>query len=119
MAPMASKKKATKKTAAKVAAKKTTGKKEIDDPKKHQSLEQLILDKTSGKYEIVEVISYWAKHLRQQEEHRHLTQTEILELAMREVLNGTVSESDLKKKIAAGASSNGSKRDSEKSKKKS
>jgi hypothetical protein len=65
-----------------------------------QSLEQLVLDKKAGKYSIVPLISYWAKELRKMEEHRHLTQNEILELAMSEVLSGKVSEKELGKKFA-------------------
>ena len=63
-----------------------------------RSLEQMVLDKKSGKYEVVPLIAVWAKDLRKQEEHRHLTQNEILELAMSEVLSGKVSEKDLAKR---------------------
>jgi hypothetical protein len=73
----------------------------------HQSLSQLVLDRKVGKYKMIERISYWAKELRKQEEHRHLTQTEILELAMSEVLSGKVNEEDLDKKIKLAAATNG------------
>lgn len=84
-----------------------------------QTLEQLVLDKRSGKYQVVEKISFWAKELRKLEEHRHLTQTEILELAMTEVLGGKVCEDDLAKKMAEAKASEGPKgsEDSESSKK--
>ena len=72
-----------------------------------QRLSKLVLDRKFGKYEIVDRISHWAKELRRMEEHRHLTQTEILELAMSEVLSGKVSEDmlekELKKVLANGA----------------
>jgi len=62
-----------------------------------KTLEELVLSKLTGKYQVVDSISNWAKHLRQQEEHRHLTQTEVVELAMREVLSGKVSDKEIAK----------------------
>ncbi|MDE2291978.1 MAG: hypothetical protein KGL53_07840 [Elusimicrobia bacterium] len=62
-----------------------------------QSLEQLVLDKREGKYRVVELVSYWAKSLRQKEEHRHLTQNELLEEALEQVLSGKVAEKDVEK----------------------
>jgi hypothetical protein len=64
-------------------------------------LEQLVLDKKEGKYGVVPMISVWAKELRKLEEHRHLTQNEVLELAMSEVLAGKVSDKELAKRLAA------------------
>lgn len=66
-------------------------------------LEQLVLDRKIGKYGLVAVISAWSKELRKMEEHRHLTQMEVLELAMTEVLSGKVSEKDVAKHMAAAA----------------
>ncbi|MEK9144061.1 MAG: hypothetical protein AAB339_00455 [Elusimicrobiota bacterium] len=65
-----------------------------------QSLEQMVLDKRSGKYEVVARIAFWAKELRKLEEHRHLTQNDLLERAMEDVLGGKVSEKELIKRIA-------------------
>ena len=76
-------------------------------PPPDASLDQLVLDKKSGKYGLVSLITYWARELRKREEHRHLTQNEILELAMKEVLAGKVSEKDLLSKMLAGESANG------------
>ena len=64
-------------------------------------LEELILNRSYGKYQVVELISFHAKCLRGQEELRHLTQTEILERAMRDVLSGAVSEEELAKQVLA------------------
>ncbi len=86
-------------------------------PKIEKTLEELILNRTHGKYQVVELISFHAKHLRQLEEFRHLTQTEVLELAMREVLSGTVSEEELLKKLIATPKATG-KKDAEKPAKK-
>jgi len=72
-----------------------------------QSLEQLVLDKQTGKYKVVEKISFWAKELRKLEEHRHLTQTEILELAMTQVLDGRISDDELVKRMAEAKSNAG------------
>ncbi len=68
-------------------------------------LEHLILDKSVGKYQVVELISFRAKHLRTLEECRHLTQTEVLELAMREVLSGKLSEDELYQELLVAPSS--------------
>ncbi|MFH1724111.1 MAG: hypothetical protein ABII00_05750 [Elusimicrobiota bacterium] len=101
------------------AAKKKVTKKETVKVKEEQTLEQMILDKTSGKYQVIEIISFWAKQLRTQEEHRHLTQAEILELAMSDVLGGKVSEDELRKKLAVAAPADGRQLSAEKPKKKS
>ena len=70
------------------------------EPVPVKSVEELILERQTGKYEIVEKISFWAKHLRAQEALRHLSQSDILELAMSEVLSGKVSEAEIVKMMA-------------------
>lgn len=65
-----------------------------------KSLEQMVLDKRTGKYGVVAQIAFWAKELRTLEEHRHLTQNDLLERAMEDVLGGSVSEKELLKRIA-------------------
>lgn len=46
----------------------------------------------------------WAKELRRREEHRHLTASDILDMALRDVLGGSIDWKDLKKAAAdAGA----------------
>ena len=64
-------------------------------------IDQLVLDKKDGKYRVVELVSFHAKALRAKEEHRHLTQNEVLELALTQVLSGEVLEKDLEKARAA------------------
>ena len=65
-----------------------------------KSLEQLILEKGDGKYEIVSVASAWASELHHMEEYRHLTQNELLELALKDVLSGKVEEKEVRAKAA-------------------
>ena len=66
------------------------------------SLDELVLNKKEGKYRVVELASFWAKTLRAKEEHRHLTQNEVLELALTQVLSGAISEKEVEKaKLAA------------------
>lgn len=60
-----------------------------------KSLEQLILDKTRGKYEIVSLASIWALVLRRQEECRHLSQPEVLDMALQDLLSGQVTEEEV------------------------
>lgn len=100
------------------AKKSTKSKKDEQQPEEAPLLEQLVLDRKFGKYKIVDRISYWAKELRKLEEHRHLTQTEILELAMTEVLSGKVDEDEIEKKVMAAVSANGAKKDADRAKKK-
>lgn len=113
MAERATKKKTkagTKKTASAAKTKKATkekAKEKEEKTLKDKTLEELILDKPSGKYEVVELIAFWAKQLRQKEEHRHLTQMEVLERAMHEILSGEVSEKEVAKKMASAAPMNG------------
>jgi len=87
-------------------------------PLVEKPLEELILNKTHGKYQVVELISFRAKWLRSQEDHRHLTQTEVLELAMREVLSGAISEEDLMKQLLAAPAALNGKKEAEKPAKK-
>ena len=61
------------------------------------SLEEMILDYSQSKYIAIPLTALWAKELRHREENRHLTATEILDLALAEVLAGKVSWKDAKK----------------------
>lgn len=76
-------------------------KEDADEAAKPMSLDQMVLDKKEGKYRVVELVSFWAKTLRAKEEHRHLTQNEVLELALTQVLSGEVAEKDVEKLKAA------------------
>lgn len=84
---------------------KTTKKKEAIDGAVDKSLEQLILEKSQGKYSVVDMASTWALVLRRQEEFRHLGQPEILDLALRDILSGAVTEEDVKDHAAEAAAS--------------
>lgn len=92
--------------------------KQAAEEKRAANLEQLVLDKKEGKYHVVQRVAYWAKQLRGREEHRHLTQNEILELALQQVLAGEVSEKEIDKLMAASPNA-GSAEETEKPKKKS
>lgn len=65
----------------------------------------MILDKTQGKYSVVALASTWALVLRRQEEYRHLSQPEILDLALRDLLSGQVSEAEVMAHAAEAAAS--------------
>ena len=77
--------------------KKSAAAKALKEPK---PVEELILDFQGGKYEAIPLAAMWAKVLRRKEEHRHLTQNEILDLALRDVLSGSVGWKDVKKAFA-------------------
>ena len=79
-----------------------------------KSLEEMILNFPKGKYSAIPLASLWAKELRKREENRHLTSSEILDLALKDVLSGSVDWKHLKK---AAAESNGEADGEEKSKK--
>lgn len=72
-------------------------------PAEQKPIEEIILNFTTGKYSAIPLASFWAKELRRREENRHLTANELLELALREVLNGSVDWKDVKKAAAAAA----------------
>lgn len=61
------------------------------------SLEEMILNYSQSKYIAIPLASLWAKEMRHREENRHLTATEVLDLALTEVLAGKVSWKDAKK----------------------
>ncbi len=67
-----------------------------------KTTEELILDFGKGKYSAIPMAALWAKELKKREENRHLTPAELLDLALREVLGGSVDWKDLKK-AASGA----------------
>jgi hypothetical protein len=83
-------------------SKKTEAAKTEETPK---TLEEMILNFPKGKYSAIPLASLWAKELRKREENRHLTSSEILDLALKDVLSGSVDWKHLKK---AAAESNGS-----------
>jgi DNA-directed RNA polymerase subunit K/omega len=68
-----------------------------------QSLEQLILDRKRDKYSLVSLSSLWALELRRREENRHLSQTEILDIALRDLMSGKVKPEQVEKAAAAAA----------------
>ncbi len=75
---------------------------------KGRSIEQLILDQGDGKYALVPLASTWALVLRRRDENRHLTQPEILDLALRQILTGEIDEETIKasaEELAAQATS--------------
>lgn len=73
------------------------------EPKVEKPLAQLILNQTHSKYAIVELASAHASELHRREENRHLTQVELLDLALTEVLTNKVSPEEIKEKAAAAA----------------
>lgn len=75
-------------------------KKKSPEEMKDRSIEQLILDQGDGKYGLVPIASQWALVLRRRDEFRHLTQPELLDLALRQVLTGEVGEDVVKAQAA-------------------
>ncbi|MBI4348862.1 MAG: hypothetical protein HY553_18640 [Elusimicrobia bacterium] len=71
-------------------------KKKNPEDYKGKSIEQLILDQGDGKYGLVPLASTWALVLRRRDENRHLTQPELLDLALRQILTGEVDEDTVK-----------------------
>lgn len=59
------------------------------------NLDYLILDYPKSKYEAIPLAAEWVKALRRREENRHLTPSELLDLAMRDVLSGRISWKDV------------------------
>ena len=86
-------------------AKATTKKQEGAAGSADKSIEQLILEKSHGKYSVVDLASMWALVLRRKEEYRHLGQPEILDVALRDLLSGAVSEEEVKAHEAEAAAS--------------
>ncbi|MBI4386590.1 MAG: hypothetical protein HY551_04350 [Elusimicrobia bacterium] len=65
---------------------------------KPKSVEQLVLDQMVGKYDLVPLASVWALELRRREENRHLSQPEILDLALRDILTGQIAPEEIRKR---------------------
>lgn len=74
--------------------------KEAPEPQVPKAVEELILDYQGGKYSAIALAALWAKVLRRKEENRHLTASDILDLALRDVLTGSVDWKEAKKAAA-------------------
>lgn len=83
---------------------------------KEPSLEELILNFPVGKYTAIPLAATWAKILRKREENRHLTQNEVLDLALKDILTGAIGWKEIKKAVTAAVGENGAESE-EKSKK--
>ena len=83
--------------------------KEEKEEKPVKSVEELILNCEKNKYSAIPLAALWANELRRKEENRHLTQVELLDLAISDVLTGVVDWKDLKKaaKTAGKAAADG------------
>src|SRR5438876_662538 len=77
------------------------------EPLVEKSVDELILNFNIGKYSAIPLAAMWAKILRRREEHRHLTSTEILELSLRQVLEGKIDWDDLKKAATSALPADG------------
>ena len=75
----------------------------VEPVKNVKSLQELILNQPHSKYTIVGLAAAWATELHRREENRHLTQVELLDLALTEVLTGKVSPEEIREKAAASA----------------
>lgn len=80
-------------------------------------LEELVLDKAKEKYLLVPLAAEWAKELKKSEEFRHMTQNEILDKSLEDVISGAITWEKLKK-VAAASAANGSEGEEEAAKKK-
>jgi len=68
---------------------------------KGMPLQELILDHAKEKYLIVPLAAEWAKELKRTEEFRHMTQNEILDKSLYDVITGAITWDKVKKIIAA------------------
>ena len=66
-----------------------------------KTTEEIILNFPRGKYTAIPMAAIWVKELKKREENRHLTPAELLDLAVRDVLDGKVDWKDLKKAAAS------------------
>lgn len=74
--------------------------KEAEEMIEPKTLDEMILNSPGGKYSTIPLAAMWAKVLRRREEHRHLTSNEILDLALKDVLEGRIDWKDVKKAMA-------------------
>lgn len=65
-------------------------------PAEEKGLEQLMLDQLTGKYPLVPLASIWALELRRREENKHLSQSEILDMALNDLLRGKVPHDEVR-----------------------
>jgi hypothetical protein len=70
-----------------------------------KSVDEMILNYPNGKYSAIPLAALWAKILRKREENRHLTPAELLDLALKDVLSGSIDWKDVKKAMSAASES--------------
>ena len=66
----------------------------------NENIEKLICDYGGSKFKSTVLIMKWARHLKGIEEHRSLPMAEIIELSIRQIMSGKVSEKEVLKCVA-------------------
>lgn len=64
-----------------------------------EPLEKLLLDRSQKKYNLVPIVSAWAKHLKQGEECKLLPLAQLLDRALRDILTGQAADKELKEAL--------------------
>jgi len=67
------------------------------NPTEEKKLEELLLDTKVEKYKLIPLAARWAEELKGKEEYKYLTFNELLELSLKDILSGKVSEEEILK----------------------
>lgn len=67
------------------------------NPSEDKTLEELLLDSKIQRYKLVSLAARWAEELKGKEEYKYLTFNELLELSLKDILSGKVSEEEILK----------------------
>lgn len=81
-------------------AKEVKDAKEEKEPVKEISLQELILNTPAEKYKLIPYAMRWIRELEKKEEHKDLSRSQILDLALKDILSGSVSMEELEKLMA-------------------
>lgn len=68
--------------------------------REEKNLEEVICNGKGPKYETAVLVMTWARHLKKQEECQNYSMSEILDRAIREVVNGSVKREEIVKIIS-------------------
>ena len=60
-------------------------------------LQQLMLNTKIEKYKLIPIAMRWVRELEKREENKGLTQAQILDLALKDILTGTISMEEISK----------------------
>lgn len=62
----------------------------------NENLDKLISDNELSKYKVTVMASQWVRHLRKQEAYKNLPMSEVLEIALKDIITGRITNEKIR-----------------------